>query len=120
MGSSGTRRSSDTISISTQPAQAPKSTINGGTPGGGGSSGRPRDINKMCPVKFRVKLSDNIASGSDLLLDGSSLIATDGTIVGKLNANRLKQLAACEKLGINYDIQTVADEGGSYAEFQHS
>ncbi len=121
MGSSGKRKAADTVRINTQPATpSGDGTNQGGAPGGGSPDGKQLDINKICPVKFRVKLSGNIQPGLDLSIEGSSLLAPDGLIVGTLDARRLKQLVACAGLGINYEIQTVTDEVGSYAEFQHS
>jgi hypothetical protein len=121
MGSSGKRKATDTVRINTQPATPSSDGTNqGGAPGGGSPNGKQLDINKICPVRFRVKLSGDIQSGLDLSVEGNSLLAPDGTTVGTLDARRLKQLVTCAGLGVNYDIQTVTDEGGSYAEFQHS
>lgn len=121
MGSSGKRKATDTVRINTQPATPNSDGPNqGGAQGSGSPNGKQVDINKICPVKFRVKLSGNVQPGLDLSIEGNLLLAPDGSIVGTLDARRLKQLVTCAGLGVNYDIQTVTDDGGSYAEFQHS
>ena len=121
MGSSGQRKATDTVRINTHPATpGGDGSGAGGAQGGGSPNGKQVDINKICPVKFRFKLAGDTKPGIELSIEGNTLLTPSGVIVGTLDARRLKQLVTCAGLGVNYDIQTVTDEGGNYAEFQHS
>lgn len=116
MGSTGSRKPSDTVRI--KPVQQSKSTGNGTGIGGGGGGNAP-DINNLCPIRFRVKLTrQDIGAGLALTLDDNILSATRIGEVGKINSRVMKRLQTCLGMGIDYSvITTVVDRGACYAEF---
>jgi len=116
MGSSGERKSSDTLRIN-KPASA---TGDGSSIGvSGGNSAPSPDINNLCPIRFRIKLTrQDVSVGRTLALEGNILVAPNIGEVGKLNARVTKRLETCLGLGISYTtITTVIDQGIYYAEF---
>lgn len=119
MGSTSTRKPSDTVRI--KPAQQTKSTQGNGEIGIGGSPGGEKvpDINNLCPIRFRVKLTrQNIDANIDLTLDEHTLTASGIGEVGEISTRTAKRLQTCLGLGINYiTIITVVDRGICYAEF---
>lgn len=119
MGSSGTRKPNDTLRIN-KPA-APNTNGSGLGGGPGGDSTTPPDINNLCPVRFRIRLTRNdLAPGMALALDDTTYTLTtlSGEGVGKVSARAIKRLEACAKLSIAYPtIITVVDRGVCYAEF---
>lgn len=118
MGSSGERKSSDTLRIN-----RPAATGNGnGDVGGGVGGGNPAptpDTNNLCPVRFRIKLTrQDIPAGTALTIEGDTLTAQGMGEISKLNARASKRLETCLGLGIVYPtITTVVDQGVCYAEF---
>lgn len=111
MGSSTKRKPADRLRIN-RPAEV--------TTGTGG--GAQQDINNVCPVTLRTKLSlQNLTPGIELLLEGNSLrLAADrSNEVGVVPVAILKTLETCLGLGINYPtIRVVIDKQGvCYAEF---
>lgn len=118
MGSSGERKSSDTLRIN-KPAVTGDGGSNIGGGAGGGNSAPTPDTNNLCPVRFRVKLTrQDIPAGTTLTLEDGVLTAQGIGEVGKLNARTGKRLETCLGLGIAYTaIITVVDQGICYAEF---
>lgn len=118
MGSSGERKSSDTLRIN-KPALAGSGNGDIGGGAGGGNPAPAPDTNNLCPVRFRVKLTrQDIPAGTTLTLEGNVLTAQGMGEIGKLNARTSKRLEACLGLGIAYPaITTVVDQGVCYAEF---
>ena len=118
MGSSGTRKRNDTLRIN-KPAN-PK-TNTGLASGAGGGPNTPPDINNLCPVNFRVKLTqDNLTAGTKLVIDETTRVLTtlSGENVGKVTTQTIKRLELCAKLGIVYSVITVVvNQGACYAEF---
>lgn len=118
MGSSGERKSSDTLRINRPAAtRSGNGGINGS--GGGGSSAPAPDTNNLCPVRFRVKLTrQDIPTGTALALKGNTLTAQGIGEIDRLNARASKRLETCLGLGITYStIITIVDQGVCYAEF---
>ena len=120
MGSSSTRKRNDTLRIN-KPAN---SKINTGLVSGvGGEPNTPPDINNLCPVRFRVKLTqDNLTAGTKLVIDETTRVLTtpSGENVGKVTTQTIKRLELCTKLGIVYSVITVVvNQGACYAEFSH-
>lgn len=118
MGSSSTRKRSDTLRIN-KPAN-PK-TNTGLAGGAGGGPNTPPDINNLCPAGFRVKLTqDNLTAGTKLVIDETTRVLTtsSGENVGKVTTQTIKRLELCAKLGIVYSVITVVvNQGACYAEF---
>ena len=118
MGSSSTRKPND-ISRINKPAN-PK-TNTGLAGGAGGGSNTPPDINNLCPVRFRVKLTrDNLTAGTKLVLDETTHVLTtpSGENVGKVTTQTIRRLELCTKLGVAYPaITVVVNQGICYAEF---
>lgn len=118
MGSSGERKSSDTLRINRPAAAGDGSGDIGGGASGGNSAPVP-DTNNLCPVRFRVKLTrQDISAGTALTLESNALTAQGIGEVGKLNARASKRLETCLRLGIAYPtITVVVDQEVCYAEF---
>lgn len=118
MGSSGERKSSDTLRIN-RPATAGNGNGDIGGDAGGGNPAPAPDTNNLCPIRFRVKLTrQDIPAGTALTLEGNTLTVQGIGEVGKLNARVSKRLETCLGLGITYPtITTVVDQGVCYAEF---
>ena len=118
MGSSSTRKRSDTLRINK--LASPK-TNTGLAGGAGGGSNTPPDINNLCPVRFRVKLTrDNLTAGTKLVLDETTRVLTTpgGENVGKVTTQTIRRLELCTKLGVAYPaITVVVNQGICYAEF---
>ena len=118
MGSSSTRKPND-ISRINKPAN-PK-TNTGLAGGAGGGPNTPPDINNLCPVRFRVKLTrDNLTAGTKLVLDETTRVLTtpSGEDVGKVTTQTIRRLELCTKLGVAYPaITVVVNQGICYAEF---
>lgn len=117
MGSSGERKPSDTLRISKPVAVSSQGDSIGG--GVGGDTAHPPDINNICPVRFRVKLTrQDIPAGLDLTLDDNILTTPSIGKVGKLSSRTIKRLETCSSVGITYtSILSVIDQGVCYAEF---
>lgn len=119
MGSSGERKSSDTLRINKPvPTNSDDNGVVGGESGGGDPVPSP-DINNLCPIRFRAKLTrQDVPAGVPLTLENTALIAPGTGEVGNLNARVVKRLETCLSLGISYaTIITVVDQGVCYAEF---
>lgn len=116
MGSTGSRKPSDTVRI--KPVQQSKPT-SAGTGISGGEGGNTPDINNLCPIRFRVKLTrQDIVAGLNLTLDDNILSAVGIGEVGKISSGVIKRLQTCLGMGIHYSIiTTVVDQGACYAEF---
>ena len=118
MGSSSTRKRSDTLRIN-KPAN-PK-TNTGLAGGAGGRPNTPPDINNLCPVNFRIKLTqDNLTAGTKLVLDETTRVLTtpSGENIGKVTTQTIRRLELCTKLGVAYPaITVVVNQGICYAEF---
>ena len=118
MGSSSTRKPNDTSRIN-KPANPKTNTSLAG--GAGGGPNTPPDINNLCPVRFRIKLTQtNLEMGTKLVLNETTRVLTtlSGENVGKVTARTTKRIESCAKLSIVYSIITVVvNQGACYAEF---
>lgn len=117
MGSSTTRKVNDQVRIN-RPLSATESA-------GGGASSAPVDSNTVCPVSFRVKLTDQGAKlGAKLVLvDGASIRYSESpnTKVGKLAKTDADRVSTCLGLGIKYSATVIADKKGIlYAGFSQN
>lgn len=119
MGSSGERKPNDTLRINKPvvvSSQGDGSIVSGGV---GGDTTNPPDINNICPIRFRVKLTrSDVPAGLDLVVDDNILTAPGVGEVGKLSSRTIKRLEICSGVGIAYtNILSVIDQGVCYAEF---
>ncbi|MEK7153276.1 MAG: hypothetical protein AAB834_04975 [Patescibacteria group bacterium] len=118
MGSTGKRKSADKLRIN-RPMDGENSAEGAG---GAGGTPSPQDINNICPLTLRTKLTrQDISVGAELILDDNVLqLAADRSVeVGTATAAVIKTLQTCMGLGINYlTTQVVEDKQGvRYAEF---
>lgn len=120
MGSSSTRKPNDTLRINKPVYSKTNTSLVSGV---GGEPNTPPDINNLCPVRFRVKLTqDNLTAGTKLVIDETTRVLTtpSGENVGKVTTQTIKRLELCTKLGIVYSVITVVvNQGACYAEFSH-
>jgi hypothetical protein len=123
MGSGLKRKSNDVLRVNLPQKAAVNSptTVDGEGGSAGGGFNQQRDINRMCPPAFdvRIKPKRPMPDNTRVTVEQSELFAMD-EFVGKLSEIQLKTLTECGGRGIRYSGKVLNKDGKTYARFEQN
>ena len=114
MGGGNKRKENDQVRIN-----RPQKTGTGG--GSGGGTGGSRDINKICPPAFnvRIEVKRPTPNGMLVVVKENELFVLE-ELVGKLSAANIVTLTDCAAEGINYIGRVLNEDSKTYARFEQN
>lgn len=115
MGSGNKRKNNDAVRIN----RPQKTAVGSGGSGSGGSSSR--DINKICPPAFdiRIKPELQVPDGTPVIINGEDLFVLNKS-VGKLSNAHIKIISECGAEGISYVGHVLNKDNKAYARFEQN